>query len=91
MRFHGRGSAAPGLRGRTLVAVCARVAMPTVGLLSRRGLRGSEAATEPTDEHDSGIAPRAAVDAGRRGQSRAGGGSVKLGDVLLGDDGGEMW
>lgn len=58
--------------------------------LSRRRLRGSEAAAKPAEEHAAGIGVRPAGLAGRVHEPVVGGGSVQFGDLLLGDGVGEM-
>jgi hypothetical protein len=58
--------------------------------LSRHRLCVGEVAVKPADDHAGGVGVGSAGLAGRVRESVAGGGSVQLGDVLLGDDGGEM-
>lgn len=58
--------------------------------LSRRRLRVCEVAAKPADEHADGVGVAAAGVAGCVRESVLCGGSVQFGDVLLGDDGGEM-
>jgi hypothetical protein len=58
--------------------------------LSRHRLCVGEVAAKPADDHAGGVGVGPAGLAGRVRESVVGGGSVQLGDVLLGDDGGEM-
>lgn len=58
--------------------------------LSRHRLRVCEVAAKPADEHADGVGVAAAGVAGCVRESVLCGGSVQFGDVLLGDDGGEM-
>lgn len=60
------------------------------GRLSRHRLCVGEVAAKPADDHAGGVGVGPAGLAGRVRESVVGGGSVQLGDVLLGDDGGEM-
>ena len=66
-------------------------ATPTVGPLSRRGLRVGEEAAKPSSENGAGLGVGPADVAGRLHESVVGGGSVQFVDVLLGGDGGELW
>ena len=58
--------------------------------LSRHRLCVGEVAVKPADDHAGGVGVGPAGLAVRVRESMVGGGSVQLGDVLLGDDGGEM-
>jgi hypothetical protein len=58
--------------------------------LSRHWVCVGEVAAKPADHHAGGVGVGSAGLAGRVRESVVGGGSVQLGDVLLGDDGGEM-
>ena len=58
--------------------------------LSRHWLCVGEVAAKPADDHAGGAGVGSAGLAGLVRESVAGGGLVQLGDVLLGDDGGEM-
>jgi hypothetical protein len=58
--------------------------------LSRHWLCVGEVAAKPADDHAGGVGVGSAGLAGRVRESVVGGGAVQLGDVLLGDDGGEM-
>ena len=68
-----------------------------IGDIDRRGPPSSrhwrcvgEVAAKPADDHTGGVGVGLAGLAGRVREPAVGGGSVQLGDVLLGDDGGEM-
>ncbi len=79
--------------GPFLAFVFGRVfaATPTVGRLSRRGLRVGEEAAKPSSENGAGLGVGLADVAGRLRESVVGGGSVQFVDVLVGGDGGELW
>jgi len=60
-------------------------------VLSRRRLRGSAVGAKPAEEHAGGVGLRPAGVACCVHESLVGGSSVQFVDVLLGDDGGEVW